>query len=620
MSTALLQELHQELRRIYIAGSDLALGDYRLKRMLPQFQQLGERAPIFKRLGEGITALIEPSDIENYQSAEQLQDLNLLLTSVLRTQGMTAPQGELRSLENHPVSLSTFLPYRKLAAVEVALTTTGSNRYEVVVHAFEEGMFRDLRLLALAVRALGDPYSEIAEFAMQKILPSYGAEVVPYLIDSFDPMGGRVESRKLQVIGQAGGEDVLDLISRAAESGSEEVRVTAIRLLATQPSYASALLSWTRDKKKSIREAAYQSLAVNNSDAAVERIYEAFTGKDIEIAAEAAAKCSSEPLTAWLVRDLGEELKQAFVNKEDKKKAEASQIKINHFLTALEGKRGDSLYELFIEVTSQYSSYISSVGLDLIDAAAHYLEHENSLEALDTLYGLEQQNTRYLSHAFRASFRQLSPFELYDRYVYSNRNKWKMKTNKETQKKLKQFLSILEQQVIAYPYQLYPNLWSSPEETSYLRKVELMPVEQVAQRWDSRWLDWLIEVQAIHLVCVFARPDHAASRTFLMERMQDIADLRHSSFDILLLGLERAGVEDSIRSELLMNALEQKRSGNLYAFEGHVLDNLYRLPFTYQDRLADAIQNYRYTAREQLQYVLNEMEKKKQEAVVADSV
>ncbi|TCZ80730.1 HEAT repeat domain-containing protein [Paenibacillus albiflavus] len=620
MSTALLQELHQVLRRIFIAGSDLALGDYRLKRMLPQFQQLGERAPIYKRLGEGISALIEPADIENYQSADQLQDLNLLLTSVLRTQGMTAPQGELRPLENRPVSFSTFLSYRKLAAVEAALTTTGSNRYEVVVHAYDVGMFRDLRLLPLAIRAIGDPYSEIAEFAMQKILPSYGFEVIPYLIDSFDPMGGRVESRKLQVIGQAGGGDVIDLIFQAAESGSEEVRLTAIRLLAAHATYESALLSWTKDKKKSIREAAYQTLAEMNSEVAVERIYEAFAGKDIEIAAKAAAKCSSEQLTDWLVRDLGAQLEHAIEHKDDKKKTEASQIKIKHFLTALEGKRSDTLYELFTEVTRQYALYISFAGLDILDAAAYYLEHENSLEALEALYVLEQHNTRYLSYAFRASFRLLSPSELYEHYVHSVRNKWKMKTNKETQKKLKEFLSILEQQVIAYPYQLYPNLWSSPEENSYLRKVEMMPVDQVAQLWDSRWLDWLIEVQATHLVCVFARPDHTESQSFLLKRIHDMTDLRHQSFDILLLGLERAGVDASIQSDLLMNVLEQKRSGNLYAFEGHVLEYLYKLPLTYQERLAAMIQKYRYTAREQLQYVWNEMERKKQEAVVADSV
>lgn len=60
MSTALLQELHQEYRRLYIAGSELAAGDFRLKRLLQQFQQFGERSPVFKRLGEGIAVLLEP--------------------------------------------------------------------------------------------------------------------------------------------------------------------------------------------------------------------------------------------------------------------------------------------------------------------------------------------------------------------------------------------------------------------------------------------------------------------------------------------------------------------------------------------------------------------------------
>lgn len=87
MSTALLQELHQEVNRLYIAGSELAAEDFRLKRLLPQFQQLGERAPIFKRLGEGIVAVIEPDHSEGSSSAQNLQELSVLLSSVLYTQG-----------------------------------------------------------------------------------------------------------------------------------------------------------------------------------------------------------------------------------------------------------------------------------------------------------------------------------------------------------------------------------------------------------------------------------------------------------------------------------------------------------------------------------------------------
>jgi hypothetical protein len=195
-----------------------------------------------------------------------------------------------------------------------------------------------------------------------------------------------------------------------------------------------------------------------------------------------------------------------------------------------------------------------------------------------------------------------------------------MKTNKETQKKLQQFLSIMEQQVISYPYQSYANLWSSQEETSMLRKVELMPEEQVAQQWDVRWLDWLIEVDATHLVCVFTRPGHTVSQSFMVEKLQGMKELRHQSIEVLLLGLERAEVDVSIRWEMLMNLLEHKRNSSFYVFEGHLLEYLYQLPFAFQDRLAAIMPNYRYTAREQLQYIWNTMEDKKQEAYAIDSV
>lgn len=125
MSTALLQELHQEVKRLYIAGSELAAEDFRLKRLLPQFQQLGERAPIFKRLGEGIVAVIEPDPSEGSSSAQSLQELNVLLSSVLFTQGATSPDGDLLEVQVHPLKLPTQFSYRKLSAVQMALKTRG---------------------------------------------------------------------------------------------------------------------------------------------------------------------------------------------------------------------------------------------------------------------------------------------------------------------------------------------------------------------------------------------------------------------------------------------------------------------------------------------------------------
>ncbi|MBS5912018.1 MAG: HEAT repeat domain-containing protein, partial [Paenibacillus macerans] len=123
MSQAILFELNDEIRRLYIAGSDLASGDYRLKRLVPALQQLGERAPVFKKLAEGTASLI--AEDSGADSARRLQDVNLLLQSVLRTQGKGSAAGETVMLHNKPVSLKTFASFRKLSAVRHALTTRG---------------------------------------------------------------------------------------------------------------------------------------------------------------------------------------------------------------------------------------------------------------------------------------------------------------------------------------------------------------------------------------------------------------------------------------------------------------------------------------------------------------
>lgn len=126
MSTTLLQELQGELRRLYIAGSDLAAEDFRLKRLEPKLAQLGERAPVFKKLAEGVAALTGPSDPE--ARAVRLQDVSLLLNSVLSTQGATAAEAQVvteREKDNELPELTTMHSYRQLAEVQNALSESG---------------------------------------------------------------------------------------------------------------------------------------------------------------------------------------------------------------------------------------------------------------------------------------------------------------------------------------------------------------------------------------------------------------------------------------------------------------------------------------------------------------
>jgi len=84
MALPLLNDLRNELERLYIAGSALALDDPRVKRHLPALQKLGERAPVFRNLADRLAALTETE-----ASPENLMEAGTMLYSILYSQGRT---------------------------------------------------------------------------------------------------------------------------------------------------------------------------------------------------------------------------------------------------------------------------------------------------------------------------------------------------------------------------------------------------------------------------------------------------------------------------------------------------------------------------------------------------
>lgn len=595
MSTALLQELHQEVRRLYIAGSDLAPGDFRLKRLQPQFQQLGERAAIFKRLGEGLTALLESG--EGTETSVKLQELATLLGSVLYTQGQTAVDGEVLDIAGGGVPLSTSYSYRKLAEVQKALSTTGSGRYEIVTAAFAEGLFNDLRLFPFAIRALEDPYSEMAEFAMDKILPSYGAAVVPYLIQSFNRSGGKSDVRKLRVIYKAAGAAELGLIYEAAEHGTDEIRVAAIECLAIYEGYTDALIGWTLDKKKPIREAAYAALAAGASAQGIERIFAAFSGKDKELAAEALNRFPSEPLTERLIPLLKAELDQAPVNNKDEKASEKAWGKVEPFLRAFEYVRMPQLEVLFYQIVREADRFTSLSWIPLLDKAAQYLEQTNSTEVLRLLQELDNKNHRYLPYSFRMAKRLLPAEELYMHYVGSTGSELKSAVTKASSARDRQMLDTMEYMVASYDYYNGEINTSAP----------------LVEAWDDRWLDWLIDRKHWELIAVFARPGHKRVEEFLLQSLQEWREKKKSSLNTigvhLFKGLEHAGVEEARRLELLMEILEDSKDRSQYSFSVYLFHLMFHFPKSYADRLEAILPSYRYDCARQLEEIIGLLRK-----------
>ncbi|AIQ41242.1 hypothetical protein [Paenibacillus sp. FSL R5-0912] len=611
MSTALLQELHQEIRRLYIAGSGLAAGDFRLKRLLPQFQQLGERAPVFKKLGEGVASLLEPDGAEEIAPGVQLQELTLLLESVLYTQGTTAVDGTPGPLPALSFELKTNQPYRKIGAVQQALSTTGSGRYEIVIDAFKEGVFQDLRLLPPAVSALNDPYSELADFAMTDILPSYGPDIAGFLFESLDPAGGRSEVRKLEVIGKVGGERYLKEMFRIAGSGSEDIRVAAMKWLAGHEPYVDALLEWTTDKKKAIREAAFSALAAGGSQQGTERLVEAFTAKkDREMVAGVLAGRASAEVSDKLAALFMEELQKAPQNNADKKLTESAWNSLLPFLTALRHERSPQLDEVYSYILQEYARFSPLGWIPLIDQAAWYKENTPGGAALAELEALDKRSVRFLPNYFHAAQRVMTPKELYSRFGGTFMDKLKAlvgKDSKDAAQRAQLLINTIEEQIVDIRRRAYEVEWDAAGiRQPYSR--EMLSAEEIAADWDSRWLDWFIQHDAVNLASAFARPGHKGVRDYLLGKLQE--PFKRTTYDLLaniFKGLERAGVPEPERLELLMTALENKNVHTAYTFELYLFKLMERFPASYAGRLEAIVPKYRYECKQQLEYVLNSL-------------
>src|SRR4051812_6199710 len=160
MSIAILNQVYDETRRLAIAGSVVAPGDFRLKKLVEPLAKAGERAPVFAKVAAAMTAVVDSNE---KTSAEALLELSTLVNAILYTQGQTDIEGELQPIETTDLGPQTSqTSARLLKPLLEALTTTGSGRMEIIRDAFERGAFRDLRLVKPALQALDDTYAEIS--------------------------------------------------------------------------------------------------------------------------------------------------------------------------------------------------------------------------------------------------------------------------------------------------------------------------------------------------------------------------------------------------------------------------------------------------------------------------
>ena len=387
MAIPILFELNVELSRLFVAGSRLSSGDPRIKKFIAPLKKYGEKVPVFSKLAEQVEEL---SSVEANKSAAQLIETELLLLSVLSTQGNSAPEeGEVfcdLDLAGNASLGPTAVGYRTLAPVIEALTTTGSGRYDVLEQAFENGAFADMRLYLYAVAALGDKYGEIAEFMADKVLPSMGFGIYPFLMDGYDPKGGVSNGRRLCVMHKIKGEQMLALVDEAAAEGSQPVKVEAVKIMGEYRTYEETLLSML-DENKAVREEVMKALVKLGSKKGIDKLIASYKGSKPESVLDALSHGEGEYVTAEL-------LKVAHDDYEAIKSADATDKAVEKFkndILSLKNKKTDETVAFFkLILSEQYLEKAESLIAKDKKSAYYYKTLEEA--ALEALYFSDMAN------------------------------------------------------------------------------------------------------------------------------------------------------------------------------------------------------------------------------------
>lgn len=502
MSIAALTEVYNETRRLAIAGSGLANGDYRLQKLLPVLEKAGEKAPVFKKIATSIDAVINSDE---RSAPDALLNLSTLVSAVLYTQGKTGTEGELRPIESSGFALRTSdTSARVLQPLIEALTSTGSGRMEIIAEAHRRGGFDDLRLVRPAVAAIDDVYAEISEFICDQVLPRYGRAIVPDVRASLNLKGKGADARRLRLLYQLQPDVTQPLIEEALESGSKELKVAAISCLKGSQSHLSFILEQTKARAKDVKRAAFEALVEFEDKSAIDALKKALSGADMAWIANIVSRNQNTELLQHLhskacdrldsllagkakePKELDRELSQfldllsAFRGRSDKHTAEFLERCLAHRveLSKIKGTSVDS-----DEINSRIAALIAHSGTQSIQ--------QKLVDAHDTL------SAESLRWAFIAALDMLAPADVFKRFspYYV---KARGKQGKAAQTAIRECLCLLTAPHY-HPYG-YASWWHH-ENRELLKNCTL----------DPAWLDAAVAREDIELIQAQVTPGHAGA-------------------------------------------------------------------------------------------------------------
>lgn len=570
MSIPLLYETQTEVRRLCIAGCELAADDFKLKKLLPQMQKAGENTPVFARVADALNQVLQSGG----SSSVKLLELANLINAILYTQGQTSAEGELEDIVPVGLNASTEVSYRRIRPVMEALTGQGSGRLEVIRDAYVGGCCHDIRLVYPLIAALDDSYPEIADLALE-ILEGFGPAIVKVLKNSLLLDGGKGHARRIGLISRINGSKEKEFYLEVIEKGASEAKTAAIRALKDFPECEDLLQVLSRDRKKDNRQASLFALAQLGTDTAVKRLYEVFNGKERELAVFPVKRCRAKGIALLLVKE-GEQLLETVLKSEKSfslfaKKVEPPSAEVLEafavVLECLEGKQDPEVFQFLQKCLMhakhlqqfKISSPLQGVRDNLAKIVAENIMTIGSAQAMELLESIRGKYDDVLvAYSFEAAVRSKNAayvFDHYSRYVKEGR---KSTEGQGILKVMNQYIDFEEQYRLTELY--------SYEQKSH----RIADSVRSSIRWDPRWLKILMDIDETSLVCRLITKNDSWAAVSLVRKLTGIGEQDTRSMKDIIRGLLQAGYPDMMR---IVSGAVEKYFKNARYYSGYFFND-----------------------------------------------
>lgn len=538
MSIPILIEVYDEMRRLAIAGSSVAPGDFRLKKLIAPLQKSGEKAPVFAKVAQAAQTVVDSNE---KTAAFALLELTTLVNAILYTQGETGVAGEYKALETIDLGThSTQASARTLKPLLEALSTTGSGRLEVIREAIERDAFKDLRLVKPALRAIDDPYPEISQLITEKVLPLYGKAILPELRATIDIKGRAGHLLRLQLLHKLDPQGSRDLVQQTLADGSKEMKVAAIECLGTSEDDLVYLLEQTKAKARDVRAAALRALAMAGTSATgvIAALKKAIDSDDLEGIVARMQECKMPEIQDYVLQQ--SEAQWALTLKCKDKKLQGEAIsRLQRLVSCLEG-RSDAKAESFLLNCLENANAMAGIksepsGSDFNELLAHVLARGTSKMQQRLASSHSTLSGEMLTSAIFAARITMTPSKFYNEFRPSLKFIEQKRPKKEAADRSTSLIRVLTSGGDSTIYRP----WMGAVDLEY-RAIKLTEL-------DPRWLDAAVEAGAVELVCDLARPGHAATNRFLSEQLLKVKD-QHDAHNVLrtMVRIGHPGATDAV--------------------------------------------------------------------------